>query len=68
MISGMVIMDKDGKQILHDWLNMKMVCAKMVPKILIQEQKKININTFKLTPWNKSQSWMCLKMSPRDKT
>jgi hypothetical protein len=35
----MVNMDKETRQILHDQLNMKKVCAKMVPKNLTQEQK-----------------------------
>jgi hypothetical protein len=40
MIAEMVNMDKEMvRQILHDQLNMRKVCAKMVPKELTQEQK-----------------------------
>jgi hypothetical protein len=40
MIAEMVNMDKEMvRQILHDQLNMRKVCAKMVPKNLTQEQK-----------------------------
>jgi ABC-type xylose transport system substrate-binding protein len=40
MIADMVNMDKEmARQILHDRLNMRKVCAKMVPKKLTQEPK-----------------------------
>jgi hypothetical protein len=40
MIAEMVNMDKEMvRQILHEQLNMRKVCAKMVPKNLTQEQK-----------------------------
>jgi hypothetical protein len=40
MIAEMVNMDKQMvRHILHDQLNMRMVCAKMVPKNLTQELK-----------------------------
>jgi transposase len=40
MISEMVNMDKETvRQIFHDRLNMRKVCAKLVPKNLTQEQK-----------------------------
>jgi hypothetical protein len=41
MIAKMVNMDKETvRQILHDQVNMRKVCAKMVPKNLTQEQKR----------------------------
>jgi hypothetical protein len=41
MIAGMANMDKKMvRQILHDRLNMRMVCAKMVLQNLTQEQKQ----------------------------
>jgi len=40
MIANMVHIDKETfRQILHDQLNMKKVCVKMVPKNLTQDQK-----------------------------
>jgi ABC-type xylose transport system substrate-binding protein len=40
MIAEIVSMDKEMvRQILHDKLNMRKVCAKMVPKNLTQGQK-----------------------------
>jgi hypothetical protein len=40
MIAKMVNMDKEiVRHILHDQLNMRNICAKMVPKYLTQEQK-----------------------------
>jgi hypothetical protein len=40
MIAEMVNMDKEKvRQILHEQLNMRKVCAKMVPKNITQEQK-----------------------------
>jgi kynureninase len=64
MIAEMVNMDKETiRQILHDLLNMRKICARMVPKNLTQEHKD-NWKTFALTSWNESQNnWMCLKMS-----
>jgi hypothetical protein len=40
MIADMINIDKETvRQILHNNLNMNKVCAKMVPKILSQDQK-----------------------------
>jgi hypothetical protein len=40
MVAEMVTMEKEMvRQILHDQLNMRKVCAKMVPKNLTQEKK-----------------------------
>ena len=45
MISNTVGIDKESvRQILHDNFNMHKVCAKMVPKILSDDQKEIRKN------------------------
>jgi hypothetical protein len=45
MIAAMVNMDKEMvRQFFHDQLNMMKVCAIMVPKNLIQEEKDIRKN------------------------
>jgi hypothetical protein len=64
MIAEIVNMDKETvRQILHDRLNFRKVCAKMVPKTLLRN-KKTTRKTFALTSWNESQNnWMVLKMS-----
>jgi hypothetical protein len=41
MVAEMANMEKETvRQILHDRLNMRKVCAKMVPKNLAQERKE----------------------------
>jgi hypothetical protein len=63
MMAEMVNMDKEtSRQILHNQLNMRTVCAKIVPKNLTQEQRE-NRRTFALASWNESQNRMSLKMS-----
>jgi hypothetical protein len=64
MIAEMANMEKQAvRQILHDRLNTRKVCAKMVLKTSLRNMKTTG-KTFTLTSWNESQNnWMCLKMS-----
>jgi ribosome-binding protein aMBF1 (putative translation factor) len=64
MIAEMVNVEKETvRQILHDQLNMRKICAKTVHKTSLRN-KKTTRKTFALTSWNESQnSLMNLKMS-----
>jgi hypothetical protein len=67
MIVEIANMDKvTVRQILHDRLNMRKVCAKMVPppKKNSLWKTKTTGKAFPLTSWNEPHNnWMCLKMS-----